>query len=240
MSTEKPTEPGSISHEEKSSKDEVAPTQNDTNKHSEESKVGSPAQSDSNGSASQKTAVSAGDGDGEEKVTSDHASASEKVTSTGQDDSPVSKQTDSAGASDENKSADGDTKDSADADESKVDTDESQQSLPAVIDRDANKPLENATDATVTSTDIVIVGGDVPETIEPWGSQGTGFRTIHVNEDLAPQHEACLCEAAYTDNVELAQEMIDLKVNVNCKRQNGRTPLHYCALGNGCRVARVR
>ncbi len=90
------------------------------------------------------------------------------------------------------------------------------------------------------TTDIVIADAEAPATLRPWGASGTGLWMLHKNEDLRPQHEACLFEAAFTDNVKLAQEMIDAKVDVNCRRQKGRTPLHYCALGNGALVARVR
>ena len=100
------------------------------------------------------------------------------------------------------------------------------------------KPLD-ADDSEVVSTDIVIVGGAPTGTLAPWDKSGTGLRCLHKNEDATPQHEAALFEAAYTDNVDLAQKMIDLKVNVNCRRHKGRTPLHYCALSNGLRVAKV-
>ncbi len=107
--------------------------------------------------------------------------------------------------------------------------------------RKSSKARSRATsDKAVVTTDIVIADAEAPSTLRSWGASGTGLWMLHKNEDLRPQHEACLFEAAFTDNVKLAQEMIDAKVDVNCRhRQKGRTPLHYCALGNGALVARV-
>ena len=123
--------------------------------------------------------------------------------------------------------------------DSSADTKEEQDESKTQQQQDETKDDESKPDETKEPTDIVIVGGETPAKLTPWSASSTGLRCAHPNEESQPQHEACLFEAAYTDNVELAQRMIDIKVNVNCRRYKNRTPLHYCAIGNGTRVAQV-
>ncbi len=172
---------------------------------------------------------------------------------------------------------------------------------PVLVSRGIILPIlgddgEVVPDSAVVSTDVVVLGGGAATPgLAPWSKKGTSARLLHPSDELGPQREACLREAAYTDNVEQAQQLIDLGVNVNCRcaapclqsalrkvdvqptcirtafcstsvgpgvvcgikfgccllaaarasswlvrsYDKGRTPLHYCALGNGLRVAQV-